>query len=111
MLARQIFAAADMICIPSMFEPCGLTQMIGMRYGTVPLVRATGGLADTVANGINGFSFFNPHDFYEFRNMLLEAVTTYRTNHDKWQHIVRACLNFSSDLETAANKYLEIYKQ
>lgn len=110
-LARQIFAAADMICIPSMFEPCGLTQMIGMRYGTVPLVRATGGLADTVANGINGFSFFNPHDFYEFRNMLSEAVTTYRTNHDKWQHIVRACLDFSSDLETAANKYLEIYKQ
>lgn len=110
-LARQIFAAADMICIPSMFEPCGLTQMIGMRYGTVPLVRATGGLADTVTHGVNGFSFYNPHDFHEFRNMLSEAVATYRNKKDKWECIVRACLEFSSDLETAANKYIEIYKQ
>ncbi|UFX31579.1 glycogen synthase GlgA [Chlamydia trachomatis] len=110
-LARQIFAAADMICIPSMFEPCGLTQMIGMRYGTVPVVRATGGLADTVTDGVNGFSFSNPHDFHEFRNMLSKAIATYRDDQDKWQQIVRSCLEFSSDLETAANKYLEIYQQ
>ncbi|MBQ8498557.1 glycogen synthase GlgA [Chlamydia sp.] len=110
-LARQIFAAADMICIPSIFEPCGLTQMIGMRYGTVPLVRATGGLADTVTHGVNGFSFSNSHDFQEFRNMLSAAINAYRNHQDRWQQIVRACLEFSSDLKSAANQYLEIYKQ
>lgn len=59
-LARRIYAGADFVLVPSRFEPCGLTQMIGMRYGAVPVVRETGGLADTVRDGETGLSFFDP---------------------------------------------------
>jgi len=56
-LAHRLYASADFILVPSVFEPCGLTQLIGMRYGTLPIVRATGGLADTVTDSVNGFVF------------------------------------------------------
>jgi starch synthase len=72
-LAHQIYAAADILLMPSVYEPCGLNQMYALRYGTVPVVRLTGGLADTVvpfdgtnAAEANGFGFvsINPSDFY-----------------------------------------------
>ncbi len=56
-LARRMYAAADFVAVPSRFEPCGLTQLIGQRYGALPVVRRTGGLADTVTDGVDGFSF------------------------------------------------------
>ena len=60
-LARRIYAGADVVLVPSRYEPCGLTQLIGMRYGAIPLVRATGGLADTVvdvtADAVRGTGF------------------------------------------------------
>ena len=58
-LAHLAFGAADFILVPSLYEPCGLTQIIGMRYGTIPIVRKTGGLADTVLDEINGITFKN----------------------------------------------------
>jgi starch synthase len=59
--ARRIYGGADFILVPSRFEPCGLTQMFGMRYGAIPVVRETGGLADTVRDGETGLSFFDPN--------------------------------------------------
>ena len=58
--ARQLYAEADFVLVPSRFEPCGLTQMIGMRYGAIPIVRRTGGLADTVRDGVDGIVFDTP---------------------------------------------------
>jgi hypothetical protein len=79
-LSHQIYAGADALLVPSLFEPCGLTQLIAMRYGTVPIVRETGGLKDTVepynqfTNGGNGFTF----DRYE-TGLLLDAVNRAKT--------------------------------
>ncbi|BAE80965.1 glycogen synthase [Chlamydia felis Fe/C-56] len=108
-LARLLYGAADMLCIPSHFEPCGLTQLIGMRYGTVPLARATGGLADTVTPGINGFTFSHADNFNDFFRMLSQAVTTYRHEPDVWFQLVEEGMLRSSGLSTMAMHYLEIY--
>ncbi|MCA9539507.1 MAG: glycogen synthase [Myxococcales bacterium] len=75
-LARRMYAGADFVAVPSRYEPCGLTQLIGMRYGTVPIVRATGGLADTVEDGVNGLRF-GPATAEACRGALQRAVTLY----------------------------------
>lgn len=108
-LARLVYGAADMICIPSHFEPCGLTQLIGMRYGTVPLVRSTGGLADTVVTGINGFTFSQTDNFNDFLHMLTLAITTYRQEPDIWFQLVEEGMLRSSGLTTMAMHYLGVY--
>lgn len=108
-LARLVYGASDMICIPSHFEPCGLTQLIAMRYGTVPLVRSTGGLADTIVNGENGFSFSQTENFQEFYTMLSSAVHTYHQEPDTWFEIMKHGMLYSADLQTMAAHYLDIY--
>ncbi|AFS21917.1 glycogen synthase GlgA [Chlamydia psittaci] len=108
-LVRLIYGAADMICIPSHFEPCGLTQLIGMRYGTVPLVRSTGGLADTVTMGVNGFTFSHTDNFNDFFHMLSQAVSTYRHEPDVWFQLVEEGMLRPSGLTTMATHYLEVY--
>ncbi|WP_348663131.1 glycogen synthase GlgA [Chlamydia vaughanii] len=108
-LARLVYGAADMICIPSYFEPCGLTQLIGMRYGTVPLVRSTGGLSDTVVSRINGFTFSQTENFHDFRSMLTTAVTIYRHEPDVWFQIIEEGMLRTSGLQTMALQYLGIY--
>ncbi len=72
-LAPLIYGGSDMFLMPSLFEPCGLGQLIAMRYGSVPVVRATGGLADTVRHGVTGFTFSN-YSADDFWNALQEAA-------------------------------------
>ncbi|ACZ32839.1 glycogen/starch synthase, ADP-glucose type [Chlamydia pneumoniae LPCoLN] len=108
-LARLTYAAADMICIPSHREACGLTQLIAMRYGTVPLVRKTGGLADTVIPGVNGFTFFDTNNFNEFRAMLSNAVTTYRQEPDVWLNLIESGMLRASGLDAMAKHYVNLY--
>jgi len=106
-LSHQLYAGADMLLMPSIFEPCGLAQMIAMRYGTVPLVRSTGGLKDTVKDEENGFSFDIP-DNKGVASVLERAFETYRT--ENWDPLVKragAC-DFSWDV--SAEKYIEIYE-
>lgn len=108
-LARLTYAASDMICIPSHFEPCGLTQLIGMRYGTIPLVRATGGLADTVIPRIHGLTFSQTENFHDFYHMLSSAVSLYRHEPDIWFHMIEEGMQRSSGLEAMASQYVGIY--
>jgi starch synthase len=112
-LAHQIEAGADLFIMPSQYEPCGLNQMYSMRYGTVPVVRATGGLDDTVenydaaANKGNGFKF-GPYSASALLEKIREAIYFY-TKPDVWVRIQRNGMTTDNSWSAAANKYLELY--
>jgi len=115
-LAHQIYAGADALLVPSLFEPCGLTQLIAMRYGTIPVVRETGGLKDTVqpynefTNEGNGFTF----DRYE-AGLLLDAInrakTVYFTDRTRWDEMVRRDMEKDVSWENSAKQYRNLYLQ
>ena len=112
-LAHQIYAASDIFLMPSLFEPCGLGQMIALRYGSVPVVRETGGLKDTVRsfNEIshqgNGFSFVN----YNAHEMLFAVQRALRFYQDKdvWQKIVREAMSCDYSWCASAKQYIDLY--
>lgn len=139
-LAHHIYAGSDMIIIPSLFEPCGLTQMIAMRYGSVPIARKTGGLADTVnedpprqngflygeplrnewVNTIEGLAETTPEtqDFvYRSYNIdqlletILRALHTYRDHPETWNQIQINGMNENHSWEVAARPYLTMYAE
>ena len=115
-LAHQIYAGADALLVPSLFEPCGLTQLIAMRYGTVPVVRETGGLKDTVepyneyTGEGNGFTF----DYYN-ADLLLDAVErcrkVYREKKDNWNAIVKRDMEKDVSWEHSARQYMDLYRE
>jgi starch synthase len=110
-LSRRLFAASDFILMPSMFEPCGITQMIGMRYGCVPIVRKTGGLEETVkdiAEGGYGIVFDNPSKG-EFMCAIKRAIDLY-DNREKFVEKVKTVMQLDFSSETMAEKYMQIYK-
>jgi starch synthase len=117
-LAHLLYAASDMILIPSIFEPCGLSQMIGLRYGSVPLVRFTGGLADSVfdvdtskkpENERNGFVF----DFPDTSGVdwALDRAFKYYKDASKWAQIVQRGMQCDFSWSRSTDAYLEIYNQ
>lgn len=108
-LAHQIYAASDIFLVPSKFEPCGLTQMIAMRYGTVPLVRATGGLADTV-NNKNGFSF-KKYSSEELYKTIDKALAVFYKNKKLWQRLKVNGLKYNFSWSNPAREYLKLYKK
>ena len=115
-LAHRIYAGADAFLVPSLFEPCGLTQLIAMRYGTVPVVRETGGLKDTVApynaetNEGNGFTF----DRY-MPELLLQAInnakTLFFTDRPHWDDMVKRNMEKDVSWEQSAKQYLDFYRE
>ena len=114
-LSRKIYAASDMIMIPSRFEPCGLTQMIAMRYLTLPIVRETGGLKDTVipynqyTDEGNGFSFsnYNAHELLWTTKTALELYNNYRNRFDL---LIKEASKSNFDWKSSAKEYIDIYK-
>eukprot|EP01025_Chloroclados_australasicus_P023810 TRINITY_DN24023_c0_g4_i1.p2 TRINITY_DN24023_c0_g4~~TRINITY_DN24023_c0_g4_i1.p2 ORF type:complete len:665 (-),score=105.58 TRINITY_DN24023_c0_g4_i1:1424-3418(-) len=115
-LAHLVYAAADIMLVPSMFEPCGLTQMIALRYGALPLVRKTGGLADTVKdidedqeNG-NGF-VFEGVDEGSLEHALQRAISTYKTDKNKWSQQVLKNMTIDVSWEKSAAQYVDVYNQ
>jgi starch synthase len=107
-LARQIYAGSDIFLMPSRYEPCGLSQMIAMRYGCVPIVRAAGGLNDTVMHGKTGFVFEKPHHL-AFAAAIKSALKVF-ADREKWQAIQRAGMAQDFSWENSAKKYLELYQ-
>ncbi|KXZ52394.1 hypothetical protein GPECTOR_9g438 [Gonium pectorale] len=118
-LAHQIYGAADVVVVPSMFEPCGLTQMIALRYGAVPLVRRTGGLADTVFDvdgpaappgslGRNGFTFDGSDDG-SLRGALDRALALYREQPGRWEALSRGNMRLDVSWAKSAQSYVDVY--
>ena len=114
-LASKMYGAADMFLMPSKFEPCGLGQMIAMRYGAVPIVRETGGLKDTVEafNPVtqkgNGFTF----KAYQAYDMLDAVWRTLGTYFDKnlWKKVQSNAMKCNFSWKRSAKEYLDIYKE
>lgn len=108
-LAQRIYAGSDAFLMPSNFEPCGLGQMIAFRYGSVPVVRKTGGLADTVRDGDNGFVYeeARPRPLFD---CLMRALHTYREEPETWKQIMLRGMNGDYGWSTSAVKYVEMYQ-
>ena len=113
-IASKIYAASDIILMPSRVEPCGLTQIIALKYGAVPLVRRTGGLNDTitkfdiVTGEGNGF-VFSSYNAHEMLSELNRAVCLFRKNRESWNQLVANTFKSKFDWSQSANQYIEIY--
>ena len=115
-LAKRIYASSDIFLMPSIFEPCGLSQLISFRYGTVPIARSTGGLKDTVIGYLgnkeegNGFTFWRdrPEDFTE---VITKALEVYNDSKDEWNKIKTNAMNEDHSWNRQAREYEELYNR
>ncbi len=114
-LAHRIYAGCDMFLMPSQFEPCGLSQMIAMRYGTIPIVRETGGLRDTVlsyneySGEGNGFTFFN-YNAHDMLYVVGIAAEYYHEHKDVWKLLQQRGMTTDFSWTRSANRYIELYR-
>ncbi|CAN5800273.1 glycogen synthase GlgA [soil metagenome] len=104
-----LLSGADMCLMPSLYEPCGLTQMRAQRYGTIPVARRTGGLADTIEDGVTGFLFddYTPADFMR---AAMRAVDQYRDG-DGWEAMMREAMGRDFGWDKSAARYLTVYRR
>ncbi len=113
--AQKVYASCDIFLMPSKFEPCGLGQMIAMRYGTLPLVRETGGLKDSVipynayTNEGTGFSFKN-YNAHELKDVMFLAMATYKDK-EAWNKLVLNAMNCDYSWKQSALSYIELYEK
>jgi starch synthase len=107
-LAPLIYGGSDVFLMPSLFEPCGLGQMIAMRYGCVPVVRATGGLADTVRDGVTGFTFYD-YSADDFWQAVRRAVHVWYSDRDSWRALQRHGMALDYSWSASAQAYQQIY--
>lgn len=113
-LAHKVYAGCDMFLMPSLYEPCGLSQMISQRYGTVPLVREVGGLKDSVepyneyTKTGTGFSFMH-YSGEDMRKVLYYASNIYFNKKDEWMGIVEQCMKKNNSWSKSASEYLKVY--
>jgi starch synthase len=117
-LAHRIEAGADLFLMPSRYEPCGLNQMYSLKYGTVPVVRLTGGLADTIttlsddrpAERANGFGF-REYTALALSETLQRAVETFSQRKDVWQQLIRTGMRQDWSWKRSAEQYVALYRQ
>lgn len=114
-LAQRIYAGSDMFLMPSLYEPCGLSQIFSLRYGTVPIVRETGGLKDTVmpyneyTGEGTGFTFTN-YNAHEMLDAVKRAISCYGQK-DIWENIVKRGMKQDFSWNKSAKEYLDLYKK
>lgn len=112
-LAHRIYAGADMFLMPSQSEPCGLAQMVALRYGTIPIVRETGGLNDTIKDSHdgfgNGFTFKN-YNAHDMKYTVMRALEGYK-HKDGWSILRERAMKCDNSWKTSANAYLGLYKE
>lgn len=114
--AHKIYAGSDLFLMPSMIEPCGLSQLIALRYGTIPIVREVGGLKDTVipfnkyTNEGNGFSFKN-YNAHELLFKIKDALDLYREDKDSWNSMILRAMNSDNSWEHSSKEYLKLYNK
>ena len=114
-LAQQIYAGSDMFLMPSAFEPCGLSQMIAMRYGTLPIVHETGGLSDTVqpynqyTGEGNGFSF-NIFTGEVFAHIIQYGLDIYENQPDVWFQLIHQAMATDFSWTEPAKEYIRLYE-
>ena len=113
-IAGKIYSGSDMFLMPSRFEPCGLSQLIAMRYGSVPIVRETGGLKDTVpafnpTNGTGRGFTFKTYNAYDMLDAIRRAVGTY-ANKEEWNTIISNAMSGDYSWKSSAKEYIALYK-
>lgn len=114
-MSHKVYAASDLFLMPSRFEPCGLSQLISLRYGTLPLVRETGGLKDTVwpynefTGEGNGFSFAH-YNADEMMKIVYYAMDIYYNNREAWNKIVQNAMEADFSWNVSADKYIHMYQ-
>ena len=113
-LSKKLYAAADIFLMPSYREPCGLAQMIACRYGTVPVVRATGGLADSIIpygrEGGCGFLFRDPTPD-EFLRCVSDVISLFREGGGDWDRLCRTAMKTDFSWRRSAGRYLSLYRE
>ncbi|MFC0214762.1 glycogen synthase GlgA [Paenibacillus chartarius] len=115
-LSRRIYAGSDLFLMPSQFEPCGIGQLIALRYRTLPIVRETGGLRDTVqpynefTGEGTGFSFAN-YNAHDMLHTVRRAVYFYRNDHEAWAHIHRNIKKLDFSWKRSAQQYIDLYEE
>ncbi len=113
-MSAKIYAASDLFLMPSKTEPCGLSQLISMRYGTVPVVHRVGGLRDTVIpfTGVEGNGFtFESFQAGDMMDAIYRAMTCFYQSPDEWKQIIKNNLQKDVSLEQSAKKYLDLYHE
>lgn len=108
-LAQLIYAGSDMFFMPSRYEPCGLGQLISYKYGTIPVVRKTGGLADTVDDEVTGF-VFEEYSASALHDAVTRAVSLYQDK-KKWRNMVQKVMKLDYSWNVSARKYVDLYKK
>ncbi|HOA80363.1 MAG TPA: glycogen synthase GlgA [Defluviitaleaceae bacterium] len=114
-LAQKIYGASDLFLMPSLFEPCGLGQLISLRYGTIPIVRKTGGLADTIeefdkkTGKGNGFIFCE-YNSYQMLEAIRRAIELYKDK-KSWKKLIKNAMSSNNSWEDSAKEYIKLYKE
>jgi starch synthase len=109
-IASQIYAASDFLLVPSRFEPCGLIQMIAMRYGTLPIARETGGLKDSIIDGVDGF-LFKKYSSFDLEMVMKKAVAIWKNDKNKINNMILNAMKKDFTWDKSAREYIKLYNK